>query len=257
MRTLGRAMRVGGSMLAAVTVVAGGVAFGSGTAAGDVTVFGSSTGSVGSTPWWLDEALDGLRPCEGRPSPAAPPDMGPCYQDRDAVATLGNYRATYSAASDVDPGSEVRFYGDIQVEEAAYNVANPEKDVNVTSVVQRPPKGFEFIGVEVRRLTPVKNFNDYRVEALESTVAVDPVTSEVTVTAPEGGWSILPGEAFHGGFESGRLGMVFTFRAPERVEGSVHGFRFTGTTVPKSDGLVVTRTTRVMPDVAGTGSAGS
>ena len=252
---------MGGSVLAALTVVAGGVVLGSGTAAGEAIIFGSSTGSAGPVPSWLDEALDGLRPCETKYSPPpnqyAIPDRGPCYIDEHTTkATHGNYAVEYMAPNEAEPGAEVTFRARIEALEAAFDVADPEHNVDVTSVTLRAPEGFEFLGATVVGRTPWATSPNPITVDFDSTSVVDPATGDVTVTAPEGGWPIWPGMDAHR-FEGGKVDLIFTFRAPERAEGSTHGFTFTGTTVPESRGLVVARNIRVMPDAAGAGSSGS
>ncbi|WP_137875178.1 hypothetical protein [Rhodococcus sp. Q] len=256
MRTGGRVARVGGAAFTALTVVAGGVVLGSGTAAGDAIIFGSSTGSAGSTPSWLDEALDGLRPCRTKQSPTDAPDPGPCYLDGNQVqATHGDYLATYNAASEVAPGAEVSFGAVIKAKEAAFDVADPEHTVDVTSVTLQPPQGFEFVRVNVTGYTPWSN-QDGLVVQLDSTVVVDPETGSITVNAPDGGWPMWPGMDANR-FDGGSVRVGFTFKAPEQAKDSVHGFTFTGTNVPDSRGLVVSKHIRVSADGEGTGSSGS
>jgi hypothetical protein len=254
MSKAGRMAGACGSVLMAVTVVSGGVALGSGTAAGEAIVFGSSTGSAGPTPSWLDEALDGLRPCRGREYPTSPPDAGPCYRNSDRTqVSHGECLATYFAPDEAEPGVEVEFGAQIKATESAFDVPDPENDVDVTSVTLHPPKGFEFVGLRlVAGSTPLSS-GGFHTVTFDSTVEVDPTTGAITVSAPDGGWPIWPGRDSNR-FDGGSVYLGFTFRAPERAEGSSHGFTFTGTNVPDSRGLVVERNIRVQPDTEGAGS---
>ena len=140
--------------------------------------------------------------------------------------------------------------------EGAFDVPDPEHDVDVTSVTFQPPKGFEFLGVEVKEQWGNQDSPKPSV-TLDSTVVVDPGTGEITVTAPDGGWRIAPG-GFRGEFYSSEVYLSFTLRAPDdRMPGSTSGVTFTGTSVPASDGWVATGTTRVWPESDGAGSSGS
>ncbi len=85
---------------------------------------------------------------------------------------------------------------------------------------------------------------------------VDPGTGDVTVTAPEGGWALMPGQ--NGGrLEGGSVTVEFVYQAPDLAVGSTGGMTFTGTGVPASQDWVATGATRVMPGFMGTGSTGS
>ncbi|MFD4423393.1 hypothetical protein ACFWO5_00985 [Rhodococcus sp. NPDC058481] len=228
-------------MLAALTIVAGGALMGAGTAAGQT--------------WWADEIWQNLvRPCNDH-SPQFP-DLGPCYRNGFADSgMLGNYKGAYFGVKEVDPGADATFTAVVVAQEAAFQVAAPEVNVDVTSVTHLPPEGFEFVGVKVTGYTPTETPPGPLVD-LPSTVAVDPVTGKVTVTAPEGGWALQPGR--NGGkFEGGSVSLVFEYKAPDKALDGANGFTFTGTGVPASDGWVASGNTRVLPAGGGTGSTGS
>lgn len=235
-------VRKGGAVLAALTVVAGGAMTGMGTAAGQ-------TGSA-------DEIWRNLvRPCYPTDDGFFP-DRGPCYRNTYSdTGMLGNYKGVYFGVKTVEPGADVTFDAVVVAQEAAFDVPAPELNVDVTSVTHHPPKGFEFVGVKVTGSTPVPLPPGPYVN-LDSTVAVDPATGDVTVSAPAGGWALQPGrngEMFAGGAVS----LVFTYKAPDKDVDGDTGFTFTGTGVPASKGWVAKGNTRVVAVSGGLGSTGS
>lgn len=246
----GHLVRAGGAVLAALSIVAGGVVAGTGAATGAVM----GIGSTDQGPWWADEILQNLiRPCE----PSLPWEYGDrgCYDNgfRDE-GMLGNYRGVYYGPQEVAPGATVTFTAVVVAQEAAFDVTASGESVDITSVTQHLPKGFEFVGVKVTGYTPTETPG--QTVNLESTVAVDPDGGDVTVTAPAGGWALNPGS--NGGkFEGGSVSLDFTYKAPEGFVADSTGFTFTGTHVPASDGWVAEATTRVVPSSGVTGSSGS
>ncbi|EME15655.1 hypothetical protein G419_24264 [Rhodococcus triatomae BKS 15-14] len=249
-------VRVGGAVLAALTIGGAGTTIGVATAGAEAVVFGSSTGSVdGGTPWRLDEFLsDHLRGCRHESFYV---DSGPCYDNGFSTSgTLGDYKGTYDGPDEVEPGAEVEFIASVRADMAAYDVTNPDTDVDVTSVAYQPPEGFEFMGVVVRGRLAGDPRNPVE---LPSTVSVNPDSGRITVSAPAGGWAMNPFMLPLSQWTSTNVTLQFTFRAPEgETPGRTSGFTFTGTSVPTSSGLVAAGTTRVWPEAAeGTGGSGS
>lgn len=238
---VGHLVRKGGAVLAALTVVAGGAMVGTGAAAGQ-------TGSA-------DEMWRNLvRPCHD--SDPWFPDRGPCYRNTFSESgMLGNYQGSYSGVKTVDPGADVTFTAAVTAREAAFDVPVPEVNVDVTSVTHHPPRGFEFVGVKATGYSPAPGSEGYGV-SLDSTVVVDPVTGDVTVSAPDGGWALEPGW-IASTFRSGMVSLVFDYKAPDKDVDGDNGFTFTGTGVPASKGWVAKGNTRVVPVSGGIGSAGS
>lgn len=237
----------GGAVLAALTIVTGGAVAGAG---------GAGAVSTGSAAGQLDEMWQNLlRPCHDY-SPQFP-DLGPCYRAGFSDnGTLGNYLGAYSGVKEVDPGAKALFTASVVAKEAAFQVPSPEVDVDVTSVTHHAPKGFQFVGVKVTGGTPTPT-PPWPIVDLASTTTVDPVTGDVTVTAPDGGWALQPGR--NGGFAGGYVSLVFEYKAPDVALDGTNGFTFTGTGVPASEDWVASGNTRVMPagGMGSTGSAGS
>lgn len=220
-----------------------------------LTIVGGGAGTAVADTWWADEIWQNLlRPCVDY-SPQFP-DRGPCYRNGFSDSgTLGHYGVRYYGLEEVDPGAETVFTAVVGAQEVAFDVADPEVNVDVASVTHHPPKGFEFIGVRVSGYTPTPA-PTFPVGELDSTIEVDVATGDVTATAPAGGWALLPGRNGDG-FASGAVRVDFIYRAPDYAPGSASGVTFTGTGVPASDGWVATGVTRVMPGFLGTGSTGS
>ncbi|TQF74754.1 hypothetical protein FK531_01270 [Rhodococcus spelaei] len=239
---VGKLVRAGGSVLAALTIVAGGAVVGMGTA-------GAQTGSA-------DEVWRNLvSPCYD--SDPFFPDQRPCYRNNFSDSgMLGNYKGAYFGAKTVDQGAHATFTAVVVAQEAAFQVAAPEVNVDVTSVTHRAPKGFEFVAVKVTGITPAPQPLGGQAVALDSTAVVDPVTGDVTVTAPAGGWALLPGRDGRQ-FAGGSVSLVFDYKAPDKDLGGDNGFTFTGTGVPASNGWVAQGNTRVVPVSGGIGSTGS
>ncbi|MGW6375368.1 hypothetical protein ACWFRB_04780 [Rhodococcus sp. NPDC055112] len=239
---VGHLVRKGGAVLAVLTVVAGGAVVGMGTAVGQ-------TGSA-------DEIWRNLvRPCYPT-GDAFFPDRGPCYRNTFSDSgMLGNYKGAYFGVKTVEPGVDVSFDAVVVAQEAAFDVPAPEVNVDVASVTHHPPKGFEFVGVKVTGHTPVPILPGPGVD-LASTVVVDPVTGDVTVSAPAGGWALQPGRNGEQ-FAGGAVSLVFHYKAPDQDVDGDNGFTFTGTGVPASNGWVATGNTRVVPVSGGIGSSGS
>ncbi|TQF74756.1 hypothetical protein FK531_01280 [Rhodococcus spelaei] len=209
----GRLVRAGGSMLAAPTIAAGGAVTGVGTAgaAGSGSADGGSV-ALGSS----------AHPCTGE-------DTMPGCDDGQfkEVATVGHIQLEYIGSSKPvvlgqETGFLTRFDG---------------RDAVITSVTHHPPRGFEF--------TSAKDWSwsypagDGVVTYLDSTAVVDPVTGDVTVTAPAGGWTAAPGRY------SGSVFVSLGYRATAFGQDGASGLRFTGTDVPASEGWMVTGTTKV------------
>lgn len=218
---VGSLVRKGGSVLAALAVVAGGALAGAGSA-----------GSV---------ALGSSAP------PCSPEDSMPgCYHSNfEDVKKVGDIRLGYSGPKEAVLGSEVAFEPTLYAGDYGYHPSVP--DVAIKSVTHHAPKGFEFTGATVYAYTPAGWPVGSTVTYLDKTVVVDPVTGDVTVTAPAGGWAVPVGDFGTSGFNSGWVNVVLTYKVTELVSDGTSGATFTGTGVPASEGWVATGTTKVTP----------
>ncbi|MFC9786828.1 hypothetical protein [Rhodococcus sp. NPDC127528] len=236
----GRLVRAGGMVLAALTIAAGGAVTGVGTAgaAGSGSLEGGSA-ALGSSapPCSVDDSMLGC-------------DDGKFHTFDKRV---GNFRMSFSGSDEVAIGHNTVltanfFLGDSR----GGQVSLP--DGAVESVTFHPPKGFEFQSVKVRSYTPNFYPEDPISTNPDSTAVVDPVTGDVTVTAPTGGWAITKRVSSEGFVYSGQLSVDVGFKATQTVDDGTNGVTFTGTDVPASEGWLQTGTTRVVPDLGPFGS---
>ncbi|SDC49616.1 hypothetical protein SAMN05444580_10140 [Rhodococcus tukisamuensis] len=224
-------MRRGASILAAVAVAAGGLAVGAGTA--------NATGSSGpgsSAP-----------PCAPEGAQLACDD-GQFYE----VEKAGNIRLAYHGPDEAVLGQEIAFTSEFEAGDSDYQDVQPE--VAIASVTHHAPRGFEFTGATVTaakyELYPATSV----FTPLEATVVVDPVTGDVTVTAPAGGWA-APKTETNNGILTGTVVVKLAYKATELVSDGTSGVTFTGTDVPASEGWMAAGTTKVVPvDLGGFGS---
>jgi hypothetical protein len=215
---VGSLVRKGGSVLAVLAVVAGGAFAGAGSA-------GSVALGSAAPPCSVDDSMPG------------------CYDSWfEDVKKVGDILLGYRGPKAVALGQETSFVAVFNAGDGSYQDSIP--DVAIASVTHHPPKGFEFMGVDVSTAT------------LDSTAVVDPVTGDLTVTAPAGGWAVPKHQASNGHWDSGYVEVVFTYKVTKLVLDGTSGLRFTGTDVPASDGWMVTGTTKVTPvDLGGFGSS--
>ncbi|TQF74753.1 hypothetical protein FK531_01265 [Rhodococcus spelaei] len=227
----GKLVRAGGSVLAALTIVAVGATVGVGTAAA------VSTGSAG-----LGSAAF---PCDG------------CNDGGfDDFQRRGDILVRYQGPGEAVVGQEVAFTA--AFEARGYASVDRLPDLAVATVTHHAPKGFTFTGAEVTAYDP--DSGGYPVTALDSSVVVDPASGDVTVAAPAGGWAIPEfvssnqGTTYYG---SGNVIVKLSYKAIESVGDGASGLTYTGTGVPASDGWVAKGTTRVTQGLGGFGSSGS
>ncbi|MFC7448276.1 hypothetical protein [Rhodococcus daqingensis] len=243
MAIAGQLVRAGGSVLAALTIAASGITMGAGTAAGQ--------------SWWEDEIQQNLwPPCTIEWTPSG----GPCYRNAFTDQGMaGDLRMSYTGPKDVKSGEVVSFYASSSAGEGGYQPAVP--DVVVSSVTHHPPRGFEFMDATVSAGKPGWYPEGSTHWALDSTVAVDPVTGDVTVTPPVGGWAVPKSREYTGvageiSFMSGYVSVHLRYRASGYGLDNPSGVTVTGTGVPASEDWLATGNTRVTP-MGGTGSTGS
>lgn len=234
-------VRAGGSVLAALTIVAGGAVMGAGTAV--------------ALPSWMDEIWQNVAP----PCVAGQDNLGDarpyCYNTwflKNEI--VGDQKFYYQGRKVAAPGAEVQFHVGVRGMQAAYD--DPAADVDVTSFTHHVPKGFELIGVRAVRQTPTDRGAPVDEKLEDFTTVVDPVSGDVTVMAPSGGWAIPPGYD-HGRFESSSVSVTFTYRAPDEAFQGTTGMTATGTEVPTVRGWIMTEDIRSDTDNGGAGSTGS
>ncbi|SEM16052.1 hypothetical protein [Rhodococcus maanshanensis] len=215
---VGQLVRRGGSVLAALAVVVGGATMGAGVAGG------APGGGFGSSCSGLYEEL-----------------CGEAFLDHGAK---GNILLGYQGPAKAEVGSEVTYYPSFTARDGIPGLA-------VMSVTHHAPRGFEFVGAEVTSRPR------FAADAkLDSTAVVDPVTGDVTVTAPAGGWAI-PTSATDAGSLSGSLFVGLRYKVVESYLAGTTGVTFTGTDVPASEGWLATGATRVTSGIGGLGSSGN
>ena len=218
----GRSVRVSVSGLAVLAIAAGGVLGGANAAQGQSSdpVGGSSEVCGGGMTGGLGDWFQDPRPCEERPIFAAVLD--------------GELRGILRGARSYSPGDEAVFETELYAFALPNGGLHPSRpDTAVDTVTLRTPHGFEFTGGEVATFTKdAGGFVDATSRApLDATFTVDPVTGDVTATAPPSGW-VIPSTERDGGFSSGEVRVRLTYRPTHYlVDGGV-SFGFTGTGVP-------------------------
>ncbi|SDC49736.1 hypothetical protein [Rhodococcus tukisamuensis] len=212
----GHLMRAGGAVLAALTIAAGGMTVGVGTA-----------GAASSSGHWDTHCPP---PYLGWPSSAEL--LTPCDgQEFGSVVKVGDTYLGYYGPDGAAPGEEVKFRMWFSLE---YPLdSNPTPDVSqpdrvITTVTHHVPRGMEFRAVEVTSGS----------RRLDQTTAVDPVTGDVTITAPGDGW-VIPNDA-----TLNTIYMTMTYRVTEVGEDGTSRITFTGTDSPVSGKWAATGNTR-------------
>ncbi|WP_139191321.1 hypothetical protein [Rhodococcus tukisamuensis] len=194
-------------MLAALAIGVGVATMGAGAA------WGVSSSAVGG----VDQGCAGLeQPCDTS-----------FWSPSERVGNSNIYLG-YQGPGEAEVGREVGYFPSFSAPDGMPGLA-------VTSVTHHAPRGFEFVGAEVSSRTPPW-WTDVN---LDSTATVDPVTGDVTVTAPEGGW-VIPTD----GFRSGQLYVYLRYKVVKPYLAGTAGVTFTGTDVPASKGWMATGITR-------------
>jgi len=224
---VGHLVRRGGSVLAALAVVVGGAAMGTGVAGG------AAGGGFGST---------GV-PCVGLTSPL-------CDGIFSDGATAGNIGLSYWGPAEAEVDSEVAFTSRFLARDAM-------PDLAVTSVTHHAPRGFEFVGAEVQSRRGAVYPDPDTYTELDATVVVDPVTGDVTVAAPAGGWAIPRSQESSGSWRTGQVDVKLRYQVTKSHLDGTSGVTFTGTGVPASEGWLATGATRVTPGIGGFNSSGN
>ncbi|MET4610685.1 hypothetical protein ABIC28_001663 [Rhodococcus sp. PvR044] len=208
---VGQLVRRGGSVLAALAVVVGGATMGAGVAGG---------ASVGSSCTGIYEKL-----CNGE-----------AFIDQGA---RGNILLAYQGPAKAKVGSEVLYFPGLEARDGT-------PGLTVTSFTHHVPRGLEFVGAEVISYSPILPGAE-----LDSTAMVDPVTGDVTVTAPAGGW-VIPTAVTDTGSRTGFLRVNLRYKVVKSYLDGNTGVTFTGTGAPASEGWVATGFTTVTPVDLGT-----
>lgn len=228
---VGRQVRRGGAVLAALAIVAGGAVTGAGGAGA------ASTGSAGP----------------GGPAAECGRQCDDAFHGYAARGDIGVY---YEGPVEAVVGREVTFKAEFETRGDGWTGL---PDVDVATVTHHAPEGFTFAGAAVTSYdwTPGR----YPVTVLDSAVAVDPATGDVTVAAPAGGWAIpvVAGQPRPQGiyYRSGTVTVKLRYTATRPVRDGASGLTFTGTGVPASEGWVTTGTTQVTEAPKGLGGFGS
>ncbi|CRK53942.1 conserved exported hypothetical protein [Rhodococcus sp. RD6.2] len=216
---MGGLVRAGGVMLAVATIASGGLAIGAGTAAAQ----GSSAGSSDYYSYSSDPG-----PCGWPP--------GFCDDERfQATVQVGDTYLDYRGPDRAAPGTETTFIADFYAGDPTASMP-PLEPVEISSVTNHTPKGFEFVGATVTRHT----YNG-ALETLDSTTSVDPRTGDVTVKAANGAWAVPKGN-------NSRVKVVLTYRVNEVGFDTTSGITFTGTDTPTSGKWVAVGNTQKYND---------
>ncbi|TJZ79969.1 hypothetical protein FCG67_03480 [Rhodococcus oryzae] len=227
----GHVVRKGGSLLGALTIVAGGALAGVG-AAGAVDT-GSFTSELGACQPFTDVDL----------GPSACDDLR--YQDR---AVVGDFDVELTGRDRVSHGENAVVRANFSINKPG-DLVDPQSGLELTSATIRTPRGFVFTSGDA-------SLSSWSSDAvLDATFTVDPETGDVTVTAPTGGW-VIPTRESSWGVAAGSVRMNLNYTATESVDSGESALRFSGAGVPES-GWVATGTTQVAPDLGGFGSSGS
>ncbi|SEL65747.1 hypothetical protein SAMN05444583_11295 [Rhodococcus maanshanensis] len=149
----GHVGRVGGAVLAVLTIAGGGLGLGVGTAGA-----GLGSSKYGQP---LCSNVDSGVLCDG--------------ERFGSTTWVGDTELTYSGTDRAAPGDETSFRVSFI---GSRDVLHP---MVVTSLTHQVPSGFEFTGATVKT-----GGN----RELDPGVVVDPATGNVTVMAPDGGWTI-------------------------------------------------------------------
>lgn len=255
----GHLVRAGGAMLAALAIVASGVAS-AGTAGAQSLdlgltplvgslVFGLEDAGLGSGTWTVgacepftdqDWAWTGGMLCD---------DLR--FEDR---ASVENFQAALTGREQVLRGEEavVRAYFSIT---KLGELADPQSGLELASATIRTPRGFEFKGGKASLSGASGASGVWTTTPLDLTYTVDPETADVTVTAATGSMD-LPASQTAWGWRSDEINMELTYVATEYVTDGETALRFSGTGVPDS-GWVASGVTQVTPDLDPFGSSGS
>ncbi|CRK53947.1 conserved exported hypothetical protein [Rhodococcus sp. RD6.2] len=219
----GHLVRVGGVVLAALTIAAGGMTVGVGTAGALLSSGHSDTPcppQVG--PWFphLPTLEEILMPCD--------------EQEFFSVSKVGNAYLGYRGPDAAAPGQVVDFemWFSLDFPLNRNDVPASQPDRVVTTLTHHVPRGFEFRAAEVR--------SDWI--PLDATTSVDPVTGDVTITAPSDGW-VIPN---NGTMDT--LNVTMTYAVTEVGEDGASRVGFTGTDSPVSGQWAATGNTRAHQD---------
>lgn len=226
----GQVVRAGGSVLAALTIVAGGALVGVGAAGAQSSDMNMP---VACDPFTDEDFKDDPFPCD--------------LQRFDERAYAGAFHVLFTGRDRVSPGENA-------VVRAYFSNNNPGRSgLELTSATVRTPRGFVFTSGSVR-------LNEYNSSnsgvPVDASFTVDSATGDVTVTAPTGGVDIPSFEDSPGGVRSQVVLVTLNYEPTEYVIDGKSSVRFSGTGVPDSD-WVATGVTQVAPDFGGFGSSGS
>ncbi|MFC4604204.1 hypothetical protein [Rhodococcus kronopolitis] len=215
-------MRRGASILAAVTIVVGGLTIGTGAAGAEGS---SGSGSGDLLPDKIGQQM--LRECDPMDAIFLIPLLIPCWDSTaSASAEVGDFTIASESPKSVAPQESARF----RIHVFRNSESGGDAALAVTSVTHQPPKGFKFSQAAIF---------DYNPDAPRPswTATSDPTTGAVTLTAPPEGWSM--------GDKS--IEFDFFYEAGDAQHGADgdHGAKFTGTGVPPADDWQLTGHTRV------------
>lgn len=220
----GRVVRASGAALAVLAMAAGGVAVGGGGAGAQSVLLDDVTGSISS----------GQGPCEPFNDSDGGNGLEPGWCDDlrwQNVTTVGDFRVWLTGRDRVQLGENAVVRTSFAVSKAGVELA----DATI-----RAPRGFEFKSGTVK-LNGI---------AVEATFTVDPATGDVTVAAPDGGWTVPVREMYPGGPLHGGANMELTYRAAGLpLTLGETALRFSGSGVPDS-GWVLKGATKLGPDLS-------
>lgn len=219
----GHLVRAGGAVLAALTIATGGMTVGMGTA-GALSSSGHSDRpcppQVG--PWFphLPTLEEVLMPCDD--------------EEFFSVSKVGEAYLGYRGPAGTAPGEVVDFdmWFSLEFPLDRNDVPASQPDRVVTTITHHVPRGFEFRAVEVHEGS----------RRLDVTTEVDPVTGDVTITAPGDGWVIPNDETMD------TLDVTMTYAVTEVGEDGASRVGFTGTDSPVSGQWAATGNTREHQD---------
>ncbi len=151
-----------------------------------------------------------------------------------SVSKVGEAYLGYRGPAGAAPGEVVEFdmWFSLEFPLDRNDVPASQPDRVVTTIAHHVPRGFEFRAVEVHEGS----------RRLDVTTEVDPVTGDVTITAPGDGWVIPNDETMD------TLDVTMTYVVTEVGEDGASRVGFTGTDSPVSGQWAATGNTREHQD---------
>ncbi|WP_157051026.1 hypothetical protein [Rhodococcus sp. RD6.2] len=219
-------------MLAVATIASSGLAAGVGVAGAVSPLFAGSSGEPG--------LFDQFREY---------PDTGD--------ESLG-FSCMYEGPAGAVVGQEIAFKSVCKTA-LGLGTSTPKPAAVMTSFTHSVPDGFEFVGAQVTSYD--WDEPPYVIKVLPSSVAVDPTSGDVTLTAPAEGWTIPEGFNGKATYYSGDVTFILRYKPTVPVLDGVSHVKYTGiydgVTIPATTDRWFSTGNTGVAELPGTGSSGS